>query len=181
MLESKEIDKGFKEFSDLVNAGRQYIESALSDSFHLITFDPAEFNYSVLNSLKSFLALAPVSLRLPFMTEDLAKVLERFENRQDKQTFARSKFRRFHEISRYVTKKVSPTFISGMDGALENLFQFTSEFAHAGYFSTLITAKESNIFLGSQEGVFFPSTENYVEVQFILLKVHSDDTWRHIL
>jgi hypothetical protein len=169
-LDSTGIDKGFREFSDLMNAGRQYVESVLSDAFHLVTLDPAEFNYSVLNSLTSFLALAPVSLRLPFMTKELAKVLALFKNRQDKQTFARSKFRRFHEISRHVTKKIGPKFIPEIDRALEALFQFTSEFVHTGYFSTLITAKESGIFLGSQEGVFFPSTENYVEVQFILLK-----------
>ena len=164
------IEKTFDDFNLLLNSCRQYVDTAMQDAYQLSELDPAEFNYAVMSSLSSFLELAPASLHVPFLTKDLLEAVREFENNK-KQKFATSKVRRFHEVAKKLVAQVTPTFVPKPQEFLERIFRFSSDFAHAGFASTVVTSHESGgIYLGCQDGVFFPSTENYAEVQFIALK-----------
>jgi hypothetical protein len=164
------IEKTFEDFNRLLNSCRQYTDTAMQDSYQVNKLDPAEFNYAVMSSLSSFLELAPASLHVPFLTEDLLNAVREFEtNKQQK--FATSKIRRFHEVAKWLVRELQPTFVPEPQESLERVFRFSSDFAHAGFASTVVTSEESGgIYLGSKDSVFFPSTENYAEVQFISLK-----------
>jgi hypothetical protein len=164
------IEKSFEDFNLLLNSCRQYVDTAMQDAYQLNELNPAEFNYAAMSSLSSFLELAPASLHVPFLTEDLLNALREFEtNKQQK--FATSKIRRFHEVAKRLVGELHPTFVSEPKEFLERIFRVSSDFAHAGFASTVVTSEESGgVYLGSKDGVFFPSTENYAEVQFITLK-----------
>jgi hypothetical protein len=166
----EDIEKSFQDFNLLLNSCRQYVDTAMQDAYQLNELNPAEFNYAVMSSLSSFLELAPASLHVPFLTEDLLNAVREFEtNKQQK--FATSKIRRFHEVAKRLVGELHPTFVPEPQEFLEKIFRFSSDFAHAGFASTVVTSKESGgVYLGSKDGVFFPSTENYAEVQFIALK-----------
>jgi len=164
------IEKTFDDFNLLLNSCRQYVDTALQDAYQLNELNPAEFNYAVMSSLSSFLELAPASLHVPFLTGDLLEAVREFEkNKQQK--FATSKVRRFHEVAKRIVAQLNPDFVPEPQEFLEKIFRFSSDFAHAGFASTIVTAHESGgVYLGSRDGVFFPSTENYAELQFIALK-----------
>jgi len=164
------IEKAFEDFNRLLNSCRQYVDTAMQHAYQLNELSPAEFNYSVMSSLSSFLELAPASLHVPFLTEDLLNAVREFEtNKQQK--FANSKIRRFHEVAKRLVGELHPTFVPEPQEFLERIFRFSSDFAHAGFASTVVTSEGSGgVYLGGKDGVFFPSTENYAEVQFITLK-----------
>jgi len=164
------IEKTFDDFNLLLNSCRQYVDTAMQDAYQLNELNAAEFNYAVMSSLSSFLELAPASLHVPFLTEELVNAVREFEkNKQQK--FATSKIRRFHEVAKRLVAQLNPTFVPEPQKFLERIFRFSSDFAHAGFASTIVTSHESGgIYLGSKDGVFFSSTENYAEVQFIALK-----------
>lgn len=164
------IEKTFEDFNRLLNSCRQYVDTAMQDAYQTNELNPAEFNYAVMSSLSSFLELAPASLHVPFLTEDLLNAVREFEtNKQQK--FATSKTRRFHEVAKRLVQELQPTFVPEPQDFLERIFRFSSDFAHAGFASTVVTSEESGgVYLGCKDGVFFPSTENYAEVQFIALK-----------
>jgi hypothetical protein len=164
------IEKTFEDFNVLLSACRQYIDAALQDAYQLNELNPAEFNYAVLSSLSRFLELAPPSLRVPFLTDELFNALRAFE--QDKQQrFATSRVRRFHEVAKRLVAQLNPEFVPRPQEFLESIFRFSSDFAHAGFISSLVTAtKPAGVYLGCPDGVFFASTENYAEVQFMVLK-----------
>jgi hypothetical protein len=165
------IEKSFQDFNLLLSSCRQYVDTALQDAYQLNELNPAEFNYAVMSSLSSFLELAPPSLHVPFLTEDLLNAVREFETNNKQQKFATSKIRRFQEVARGLVGALHPTFVPEPQEFLERVFRFSSDFAHAGFASTVVTSKESaGVYLGSKDGVFFPSTENYAEVQFLALK-----------
>lgn len=164
------IEKTFADFNRLLSACRQYVDTAIQDAYQLSELNATEFNYAVLSSLSSFLALAPASLVVPFLTEDLVKAVEEFKvNRQQK--FATSKVRRFHEVAKRLVAQLNPTFDSEPQDYLERVFRFSSDFAHVGFASSLATfTRSGEVYMGSQDGVFFATTENYAELQFMVLK-----------
>ncbi len=163
-------EKTFDDFNRLLNACRQYVYTTTNDSYHLTQLNPEQFNYSVLESLSSFLALAPVSLLVPFMTDELVQVVEQFKNNKE-QKFAKRKVWKFPKVASRLVSEVHPQFVANPQRFLEDLFQFSSEFTHVGFVSTLVTSTDpGGVYLGSDDGVFFPSTENYAEVQFMVLK-----------
>jgi hypothetical protein len=164
------IEKTFDDFNLLLNSCRQYVDTAMQDAYQLNELNAAEFNYAVMSSLSSFLELAPASLHVPFLTKDLLEAVREFENNKQ-QKFATSKVRRFHEVAKRLVAQLSPAFVPEPQQFLERIFRFSSDCVHAGFASTVVTSHESGgLYLGSKDGVFFPSTENYAEVQFIALK-----------
>ncbi|MGB7553630.1 MAG: hypothetical protein WBM04_04605 [Candidatus Korobacteraceae bacterium] len=164
------VAKTFDDFNELLNSVRQYTDATVQDAYQLTKLDASEFNYGILSSLSSFLQLAPISLQVPFMTEELLEAVRAFE--EDKgQTFARRDIRRFHEATGFLVRKLNPVFVSDAKAFLEQVFRFSSDFAHAGLMSSIVTSTDpGGVYLGGPDGVFLASTENYVEVQYIVLK-----------
>ncbi len=115
------IQKSFQDFNLLLNSCRQYVDTAMQHAYQLNELNPAEFNYAVMSSLSSFLKLAPASLHVPFLTEDLLNAVREFEtNKQQK--FATSKIRRFHEVAKRLVGELHPTFVPEPQEFLDGFF-----------------------------------------------------------
>ena len=167
--------KSFNDFSDLVTTVRQFVDNSIQIGFQLAILDSKEFNFLVLNSLHSFLHLAPDSLQVPFMTKELSDVLKSYDSlkwsERKNSSFSGTKYETFGTKVDYLVSALKPKFHKNVEESTKAIFKFSSEFAHVGYISTLITSTDKGgIYLGSEDDCFFASTENYVELQFVLLK-----------
>ncbi len=166
----KDISKSIMDFNRLIGSSRQFVDSCVQTAYLLTELSPSIFNQSVLKSLSSFRKLAPDSLQVPFMTEELSQLVGAFETDKH-QTFAAKGAPKYRDMVQTLVQKLPMTFIKEPAMFLDDIFRFTSESLHTGFFSSLIVGKGGDeVYMGSSEGVFFPSTENYVEVQFLCLK-----------
>ena len=167
--------KTFDDFSELATITRQYVDSTIQDAYQLVMLDSKEFNFHVLNSLHSFVHLAPRGLQIPFTSKELVDIVEWFDQlswKQRKKSSATScQKERFGEKVDFLVTTLKPQFDLGVDTAAKATFRFCSEFTHVGYVSTLVTSADlGEFYMASADGVFFASTENYVELNYRLLK-----------
>ena len=168
-------EKTFRDFNRLVSSVRQFVDTSVQTSFQLAVLDARELNFHVLNSLASFVELATDSLQDPIMNQELLELLDEFRklswSDRKNNAFCGTKFERFGQKVDLIAKRVIWRFHSRAAESTKALFRFSSEFTHAGHISTLITSSNSEgIYLGTEEDCFFPSTENFVELQYVLLK-----------
>lgn len=166
----EDISKSIMDFNRLIGSSRQFVDSCVQTAYFLTELSPSIFNQSVLKSLSSFRKLAPDSLQVPFMTEELNQLVGAFET-DKQQTFAAKGAPKYRDMVDMLVHKLQMTFIKEPAMFLDDIFRFTSESLHTGFFSSLIVGKGGDeVYMGSSDGVFFPSTENYVEVQVLCLK-----------
>lgn len=167
--------KSFDDFSQLTTLTRQYVDSTIQDAYQLAQLDAKEFNFNVLNSLHSFVHLATRSLQVPFMSAELASTVNWFDSlswKKRKNSVATScQKERFGDRVDFLVSALNPQLGFNVGDAAKATFKFCSEFTHVGYVSTLVTSRErGEVYMGSVDDCFFSSTENYVELEYILLK-----------
>lgn len=170
-----ELRRSFIDYSDLVTAARQYIDSLISDVYQLLVLDAKSLNYHVLLSLNSFNKYATKSIKEGLFNTDINNILGEFEKLSYKQW-----------KSSPITQCMHPTFAEKVDfiftqlniigedvlkEEIKNLFKFSSEFAHIGYISTFFSSTyEKEIIFADDIGPYLPSTENYSELKYQILE-----------
>ncbi len=73
------LHRGFNDYSKLVTATRQFIDSLVTDAYQLLLLDPKEFNYHVLLSLNSFEKYATKSIRHGLFNDEIEDALTEFK------------------------------------------------------------------------------------------------------
>lgn len=110
------------------------------------------------------------------MTQEFADVLEAFDALKWKErknsAFCGTKYERFGSKVEFLVTRLNPRFHKYTSENAKALFRFSSEVTHVGYISTLITSSDKGgIYLGGPDDCFLPSTENYAELQFRVVKI----------
>lgn len=171
----KNLERGFVEYSSLVTATRQFVDSIISDSYQLIQLDPKVINYHVLVSLRSVGNFSTKSLRQALFNSEIEDALNEF-----------SAIRYSNWSNSHITKCQHTTFAQKVDfivsalgslpyaelpASLKDLFKFSSEFTHIGYVSTFFTSSAgAEVIFGDDDGPYLPSTENMSELKYEILE-----------
>ncbi|MFQ1965424.1 hypothetical protein ACK36M_07885 [Aeromonas veronii] len=167
--------RGFDDYSNLITATRQFIDSIMSDSYQLYLLDPKSFNYHVLVSLNSFSKYATKSLSQALFNPEINSALAEFETIKFKKR-SNSHITKCDHIS--FAEKVDFLF-SGLgippelrlSDDLKNLFKFSSEFTHIGYTSTFFTSSRgAEVIFSDDDGPYLPSIENFSELKYEILE-----------
>ena len=171
------LHRGFSDYSNLVTATRQFIDSLITDAYQLLLLDPKEFNYHVLLSLNSFEKYATKSIRQGLFNDDIEDALTEFMTLQFRDwknsgitkcqhiSFANKVDFIFSELNK--SSQDDDTFRN----EIKNLFKFSSEFTHIGYISTFFSSQSgSEVIFGGDKGPYLPSTENFSELKYQILE-----------
>lgn len=177
---SKIPKKTFNDYSNLLTLVRQLIDSLSADAYQFVLLDPKSFNYHVLVSLNSFNKFATKSLTQALFNAEILTALQEFEQLNYNQwtsshitSCAHSTFGK--KVDFLIASLPSNGAPSNLADDLKNLFKFSSEFAHIGYVSTFFTsAAHAEIVIGSSHGPILPSTENFSELKYEVLKTACD-------
>jgi len=170
------LHRGFNDYSNLVTATRQFIDSLVTDAYQLLLLEPKEFNYHVLLSLNSFEKYATKSIRHGLFNDEIEGVLTEFKTLQFRD-WKRSSITKCQHIS--FANKVDFIFTelnkSSQDDVfrneIKNLFKFSSEFTHIGYISTFFSSQSgSEVIFGDDKSPYLPSTENFSELKYQILE-----------
>ncbi|MBB5213323.1 hypothetical protein [Microbulbifer hydrolyticus] len=172
--------KTFNDYSNLLTLSRQLIDSLTADAYQLFLLDPKSFNYHVLVSLNSFNKFATKSLTQALFNSEILSALQEFEQLNYNQwasshitSCAHTSFGK--KVDFLLTSIPNNNVPPSLADDLKNLFKFSSEFAHIGYVSTFFTsAPHAEIVLGSSYGPILPSTENFSELKYEILKTVCD-------
>jgi len=168
------LHKSFADYSELVTSTRQFVDSLLSDSYQMICLDPKLLNYQVLSSLSSFEKYATASIWRSIANDDLAKILKqfnslKFQNRANSK-ISKCTHKTFAQKVDYVFSQLGVNDNKFSD-ELKNVFNFSSEFTHVGYVSTMFSSTyNSECIFGDEIGPYLPSTENFCELEYRLLE-----------
>lgn len=165
----------FEDFCDLCTAVRQFVDTLVECSYQLCALDPAYLNYKVLESLASFVVVAPASLQTPIYSRELETVVQeyvRMNSRTRKNSdFTLASHEQFPQRVDFLCNTLSPSYHHNVRGNLNSVFKFCSDFAHVGYVSTLVVGSEvGQVYMGSAEDVFYPRSENFAELKLQLLR-----------
>ena len=168
------LHKSFADYSELVTSTRQFVDSLLSDSYQLICLDPKLLNYHVLSSLSSFEKYATKSLWHSITNDELTRILEHFNSLkfQDRTNsrISKCKHKTFAQKVDYIFSQLGIDDDKLRD-ELKNVFNFSSEFTHVGYVSTMFASTyNSECIFGDEVGPYLPSTENLSELKYRLLE-----------
>lgn len=171
------LHRGFNDYSSLVTATRQFIDSLVTDAYQLLLLDPKEFNYHVLLSLNSFEKYATKSIRHGLFNDEIEEALTEFKTLQYRD-WKNSDITKCQHIT--FANKVDFIFIelnkSSQDddvlrNEIKNLFKFSSEFTHIGYISTFFSSQSaSEVIFGGDKSPYLPSTENFSELKYQILE-----------
>ncbi len=171
------LHRGFNDYSNLVTATRQFIDSLVTDAYQLLLLDPKEFNYHVLLSLNSFEKYATKSIRHGLFNDEIEDALTEFKTLQFRD-WKNSGITKCQHIS--FANKVDFIFTklnkSSQDddvfrNEIKNLFKFSSEFTHIGYISTFFSSQSgSEVIFGGDKSPYLPSTENFSELKYQILE-----------
>ena len=169
------VEVGFRHFSDLCTSVRQFIDILVQDSFQLLVCDPRELAYEILNSLLTFVIVAPESLQAPIVSDDLQQVVQAFARlsggKRKNSPFTKADCPTFVGKAEFLKKRLKPSYHRNVVGNTIAIFKFCSDFAHVGYVSTLITAHErGGVYMGGPEDVFLPRAENLAKLKQQLLR-----------
>lgn len=178
-LEVHELEKlhdKFEDFCDLATAVRQFTDTAVETSYQLSALDPKYLNFKVLESLASFVMVAPPSLQVPIYSAELETIVQDFvgmSSRDRKNSdFTHASNEQFPQRTKYLCKTLKPSFHSNVEGNLNTVFKFCSDFAHIGYVSTLVIGsdKVGQYILGGPGDAFVARAENFAELKWQLLR-----------
>jgi len=173
--ESERLSGKFEDFCDLATSVRQFTDTVVETSYQLYALDPKYLNFKVLDSLASFVMVAPQSLQLPIYSAELEKIVQEFvamPSRQRRNSdFSHSSNEQFPQRVKALVDGLKPSFHDHVEGNLNTVFKFCSDFAHIGYVSTLVTGSEAGqVVLGGPGDAFYPRTENFAELKWQLLR-----------
>ena len=172
-----ELHRGFVDYSNLVTATRQLVDSLVTDAYQMQILEPKEFNYHALLSLNSFEKYATKSIRQGLFNDEIEDALTEFRNLT---------FREWKNSS--ITQCQHPSFANKVDllfsklnktsnedddfkSEIKNIFKFSSEFTHIGYISTFFTSQPgSQPIFGGDKSPYLPSTENFSELKYQILE-----------
>jgi len=165
----------FEDFCDLCTAVRQFVDTLVECSYQLCVLDPAYLNYKVLESLASFVVVAPASLQTPIYSRELEVVVQEYVRMNSKtrknSDFTLASHEQFPQRVDFLCNMLSPSYHQNVRGNLNSVFKFCSDFAHVGYVSTLVVGSEAGqVYMGSAEDVFYPRSENFAELKLQLLR-----------
>ena len=168
------LHRSFADYSELVTSTRQFVDSLLSDSYQMVCLDPKLLNYEVLSSLNSFEKYATPSIWRSIANDELARILRLFNflKFQDRANSKISKCRHktFAQRVDYIFSQLGIND-SKFSDELKNIFNFSSEFTHVGYVSTMFSSTyNSQCVFGDEIGPYLPSTENFSELKYRLLE-----------
>jgi len=168
------LHKTFAEYSELVTATRQFVDSFISDSYQMLFLEPKSLNYQVLSSLSSFEKYATKSIWHSIANDELIKALEAFNSLrfQDRVNSPISKctHKTFAQKIDYIFSQLGIND-NKFNGELKNMFKFSSEFTHVGYVSTMFSSTyDSECIFGDEIGPYLLSTENFSELKYRLLE-----------
>jgi hypothetical protein len=168
------MHRSFADYSDLVTATRQMVDSLVSDSYQMICLNPKSLNYHVLSSLSSFEKYATKSIWDSIANDELRKLLNEFNSLKFRER-AHSPISQCSHNS--FAKKLSYIFLQlrlhddGLNNDLNNIFKFSSEFTHVGYVSTMFSGTyDFESIFGDDQGPYLPSTENFAELKYRMLE-----------
>lgn len=171
------LHRGFNDYSNLVTATRQFIDSLVTDAYQLLLLEPKEFNYHVLLSLNSFEKYATKSIRHGLFNDEIEDALTEFKALQFRD-WKNSGITKCQHIS--FANKVDFIFTelnkSSQDddvfrNEIKNLFKFSSEFTHIGYISTFFSSQSgSEVIFGGDKSPYLPSAENFSELKYQILE-----------
>jgi len=171
------LHRGFNDYSNLVTATRQFIDSLVTDTYQLLLLEPKEFNYHVLLSLNSFEKYATKSIRHGLFNNDIEDALTEFKTLQFRD-WKNSNITKCQHVS--FANKVDFIFTklnksseddNAFKNEIKNLFKFSSEFTHIGYISTFFSSKSgSEVIFGGDKSPYLPSTENFSELKYQILE-----------
>lgn len=165
----------FEDFCDLATSVRQFTDTVIETSYQLYALDPKYLNFKVLDSLASFVMVAPQSLQMPIYSAELEKIVQEFvampSRDRRNSDFTRSSNEQFPQRVKVLVDGLKPSFHHHLEGNLNTIFKFCSDFAHIGYVSTLVTGSEAGqVVLGGPGDAFYPRTENFAELKWQLLR-----------
>lgn len=171
------LHRGFRDYSDLVTATRQFIDSLISDTYQLLSLDPKEFNYHVLLSLNSFEKYATKSIRQGLFNDDIEGALAQFRTLRFRDwknsQFTKCRYPSFANKVDFIFSELNKSDQHDIDfqNQIKDLFKFSSEFTHVGYVSTFFSSKSgSEVIFGGGESPYLPSTENFSELKYQILE-----------
>jgi len=151
------------------------VDNLVVDAYQFTVLEPKELAYQILNSLLSFVVVAPASLQAPIVTPELQSVAHEFSKlskrqRRNSSISSASKIT-YSDKAEYLCKELRPNFHRNVLGNMNTVFSFCSEFAHVGYVPTLISSNDSGgIFLGGNDDCYLPSFENLAKLRHQLLR-----------
>ncbi len=177
-LDVYELDKlhgKFEDFCDLATSVRQFTDTVVETSYQLYALDPKYLNFKVLESLASFVMVAPPSLQAPIYSVELENVVQQFVamSSRDRRSsdFTHASNEQFPQRVKVLCDALHPSFHDNIEGNLNTVFKFCSDFAHIGYVSTLVIGSDAGqVVLGGPGDAFFPRAENFAELKWQLLR-----------
>lgn len=179
------LKKDFLDFNNLVTTARQFIDSLVADAYQFMELDPKEINFQVLRSLSYFNKYVTESIKQALFNPNIQNYLTEFEHLHGEKKCSthkrQSKTKKTSVVigqSRSFKEKVDLLFnrlnLKGDDlfkNEIKNLYDFSSEFIHIGYVSTFFTSSyDQEVIFGDDIGPYLPSTENFSELKYEILK-----------
>jgi hypothetical protein len=164
----------FEDFCDLCTSVRQFVDTLVECSYQLCALNPKYLNYKVLESLASFVVVAPASLQTPIYSRELEAVVQEYVKMNSKtrknSDFTLASHEQFPQRVDFLSTVLKPSYHRNLRGNLNSVFKFCSDFAHVGYVSTLVVGSEAGqVYMGSADDVFLPRSENFAELKLQLL------------
>lgn len=174
-----ELSKTFHDFSNLVTASRQFIDSLVSDAYQLIKLDSKEINFHVLTSLHSFNRFVTKSIRQALFNSEIDNSLNEFNNlsnnkriRGNESHITKCSEKSFGNKVDFLFSELNLTAETDFQDKIKDLFSFSSEFTHIGYVSTFFTSSNgSEVIFKDDISPYLPSTENFSELKYELLEI----------
>lgn len=176
-----ELDKirgSFDDFCDLTTTVRQFVDTLVESSYVLSTLDASYLNYRVLESLLSFIEVAPPSLQAPIYSEGMADIVNEFASmsvaKRKNSDFTRASREQFPQRVKFLCSSLGCNYHNNIEGNLVTVYKFCSEFAHIGYVSTLVAGSKADggpILRGEDDSdVYLSRAENFAELKLQLLR-----------
>lgn len=174
-----ELKKTFLDFSNLVTASRQFIDSLVSDAYQLIKLESKEINFHVLTSLHSFNRFVTKSIRQALFNSEIENSLNEFNNlsnnkriRGNESHITKCSEKSFGNKVDFLFTQLNLSTETDFQNKLKDLFSFSSEFTHIGYVSTFFTSSSgSEVIFKDDISPYLPSTENFSELKYELLEI----------
>lgn len=172
------LKKDFLDFNNLVTSARQFIDSLVADAYQFMILEPKEINFQVLTSLYSFNKYATKSIKQALFNSDIQNSLTEFEHLEYSKrvkgqvsSITQCKKRSFGEKVDFLFDTLNLATDTDFKEEIKNLFRFSSEFTHIGYVSTFFTSSNtSEVIFGDDISPYLPSTENFSELKYEILK-----------
>lgn len=172
-----ELHRGFVDYSNLVTATRQLVDSLVTDAYQMQILEPKEFNYHALLSLNSFEKYATKSIRQGLFNDEIEDALTEFRNLTFREwknsSITQCQHPSFANKIDFLFSKLNKTSSEDDDfrSEIKNIFKFSSEFTHIGYISTFFTSQPgSQPIFGGDKSPYLPSTENFSELKYQILE-----------